>query len=997
MASNEGDVHQLQENWSNIISRKEDEINKLREKHVSELEERLFTKESEVGDLRQDLSKLRDDLKYNLEVLEERDRDLREYDEVLSRELKKSQDRSRVIDETRGVVEKLQLELQAERQKRDEEKNYYKQKVFELREEAENAKYGKEEAILRQKEAFEKIRRGLEKEVEELNGEKDLQSHQLTNLFNEKVQRLESELRLQKQEATHRVKQLEEKLEKRESDLEKVTKSEREKGASLSRAQEASAEHERSAKALSFEFEEWKVTKENVIAELEGKLQSVTRSHQVYVNNAKTAENKLSLELLDLQNVAEKLQETYQKRLKDEYSGLVSERDTFKVRTEAAEERLKALESELQSLQSAHKIEERDAREKIAKLEAERNEALQNLSSSTQDITRKYHTEMRMLKEELWSKNEEVSVLRTKETNMKSSLDSRRGDINSYKEQLASSIERERELKRTVRALQLKAELDLQTSEAKISASNENVVKQLTEEKDYSSEKMRQYEEKIIEQEDQIAALRKEIDTSKQPQPQPQLQSQLATSIPENWSPDSSLLGLNLNLSDVSPTMSLNTPAKPGAIATKIKEMESENARLKDVIGALRQEMESVEAPAVDESKLKALELELAASDADYQQAMNHVRILQSRDAADSSSGGNRAELDFLRGQSARILLENRNMRRLGIHAGAASAAISARDDASLKAASTLDQISDTYTQERLLIYSKLVDMRNLLTPKKRENPTSMGDNNMIIALADKVAELVQRACKRLEIKASNLRRVTDERDRVLALNNALRSTIDKKKRSENESELSAKDDAAIPSLPEFNSNTAEERILTETNEKLSYVQSSLVDLKQQSEELMRYQRETQKLISQTDESQNAPSSSSSFRPQSSAGKQQQISGNKSTSAERKTQVGEKITPPKQAKKASTSFKGLKLTGSSQTLSSQTQKPALRTAASSQGTTSQRAKLQALALRKQRREKELSKPKIRNYNIKDDKAVTEQISSGSTSGGGNDATNEGRG
>ena len=59
-------------------------------------------------------------------------------------------------------------------------------------------------------------------------------------------------------------------------------------------------------------------------------------------------------------------------------------------------------------------------------------------------------------------------------------------------------------------------------------------------------------------------------------------------------------------------------------------------------------------------------------------------------------------------------------------------------------------------THQRLLNYSKLVDMRNLLTPKKRENPTSMGDNNMIIALADKVAELVQRACKRLEIKASN-------------------------------------------------------------------------------------------------------------------------------------------------------------------------------------------------------------------------------------------------
>ena len=70
---------------------------------------------------------------------------------------------------------------------------------------------------------------------------------------------------------------------------------------------------------------------------------------------------------------------------------------------------------------------------------------------------------------------------------------------------------------------------------------------------------------------------------------------------------------------------------------------------------------------------MKALELELSACDADYQQALSHVKILQARDAADTNNNKNKAELDFLRSQSVKILQENRNMRRTHMRSSDAS------------------------------------------------------------------------------------------------------------------------------------------------------------------------------------------------------------------------------------------------------------------------------------------------------------------------------------
>ena len=960
-ASAAGTMPPVQGNWSEIVSQKEVELNALRERHVAELEERLKSKEAAMASIEEAHDRLREDFKYNLEVLEERDRDLKEYDEVLAREVRKGQDRSKMIDETRAVIDRLQRELQSERQARSEEQGLHKQRLFELKEDAENAKFGGEEALLRQREAFERRRRELERECEELRGEAEARDRALRGDRDAAVQRLESELRLQRQEAAHESSKLRERSEALEAEVSRRKAEEEEREKALAEATERAAEAERVARSVTIEFEEWKLDRETCSADLQRRLDVALRNHQAEANAHKAAQTAISSELRDLQAAGERLEAAYARRVDQEHSGLIAERDSYKVRAEAAEDRCASLEGELEEERRGGEAEREMVGERVGRLERERNEAVRNLTGTRSEITAKYQAEIRVLREELWSKNEEVSALRAKETIARGALDDRRGDINSYKEQLASSLERERELKRSLRAMELKAELDLEKTEASVSATNENVVRQLTQDKDTSSERIRQFEERVRGLE---AELEKERSRAEEAAAAAAAGAAMAASKEEPagvaqrasgqgadavWSPDSSLLGgLIPNIGEISPAVSLErTPGRADPLSqAKIKELDLENNRLRDVISALRQEMESVEGQADAASgpqRVAALEAELAASDADYQRSRDHVRILQERGAGEAGVAVG-AELEFLRAQQARILEENRSMRRLRILPGAEAAEVAAAPPP------PVDPNAESYGQERLLVYSKLCDMRAELGAAGPGGAETSAAEGMVAALAQEVGDLVKKVRRRLEARTSKLRRTEEERDRILDLNNALRSSMAKAEAA------SAPAAAAIPSLPD---RGTDER-LQETNEKLSYVQSSLVDLTRQSEELVRYQREAQ---AQAALERPAGARSQGAPPAKSRQRQQRPRSAAGTSAE--------VAAPSKAPG------GLQLRGNRAPSST-----ASRGAAANQGTASQRAKLQAIALKRQRREarerEEQQRPQIRNYNIRDDRRAAEE-------------------
>ena len=92
-----------------LISEKEREVTALRERRLADLQSSLADKCKEVDSYKARLGKVEDDFKYNLEVLDERDRELREFEDVLAAEHKKHEERSKMLSGARNLVAALQV------------------------------------------------------------------------------------------------------------------------------------------------------------------------------------------------------------------------------------------------------------------------------------------------------------------------------------------------------------------------------------------------------------------------------------------------------------------------------------------------------------------------------------------------------------------------------------------------------------------------------------------------------------------------------------------------------------------------------------------------------------------------------------------------------------------------------------------------------------------------------------------------------------------------
>ncbi|KAK3258525.1 hypothetical protein CYMTET_32433, partial [Cymbomonas tetramitiformis] len=104
--------------------------------------------------------------------------------------------------------------------------------------------------------------------------------------------------------------------------------------------------------------------------------------------------------------------------------------------------------------------------------------------TTTEELRRQAHSDSVELKEQLWARDAELAATREKMAGLKKALDERRSDLMRYKEQLAASLERERDAQRQLVQLRLRSESDLDEQTASAAVENEKLIKSLTEQRD---------------------------------------------------------------------------------------------------------------------------------------------------------------------------------------------------------------------------------------------------------------------------------------------------------------------------------------------------------------------------------------------------------------------------------------------------------------------------------------------------------------------------------
>ncbi|PNH11744.1 hypothetical protein TSOC_001422, partial [Tetrabaena socialis] len=140
---------------------------------------------------------LKADFSYNLDLLRQRDEELAAYDETAVRQAAQEAAARGRAAELELMVAELQAEVQAARGAAQQQEFLLQAKRAELAGLLEEERLGRAEALLRQKEHAEGLRRGLQRELEESLEQAERQRRALSAAFQQQLQEAQEGLRAQ--------------------------------------------------------------------------------------------------------------------------------------------------------------------------------------------------------------------------------------------------------------------------------------------------------------------------------------------------------------------------------------------------------------------------------------------------------------------------------------------------------------------------------------------------------------------------------------------------------------------------------------------------------------------------------------------------------------------------------------------------------------------------------------------------------------------------------
>ena len=150
-----------------LLTRKESELMALRSRRVSDLESRVERGATELAQLRSRMHQLREDFQYNLNLLDERDRELERYDAQFARAATEAEDSARQVREARLAAQEAVSESRRWQQRASESEAHHARRVAEMRDSVERERFNRDEALLRQREEFDAHKRALMRQIAE--------------------------------------------------------------------------------------------------------------------------------------------------------------------------------------------------------------------------------------------------------------------------------------------------------------------------------------------------------------------------------------------------------------------------------------------------------------------------------------------------------------------------------------------------------------------------------------------------------------------------------------------------------------------------------------------------------------------------------------------------------------------------------------------------------------------------------------------------------------
>ncbi|KAK2876272.1 hypothetical protein Q8A67_020368 [Cirrhinus molitorella] len=456
---------------------KEREWKELQALRIRQLETALNEATSELSTQRERFLRLRDDFKYNLRVLEERDRELERYDALAARAQTEESARREEVSELRIEIAKLQDALEKQRRVKEDVEVQYQKRGIEHRVKLEKVESMMESEIQKLREENETLRRDLQRRIRESDGELALQKQEMMADFDGEMRKREHEFHLKLDEMNSMVlsHELKEKLLSKE--LEVHSKAHSQATGALQASEELYQQAQKEIQRRDWDLKNTTSMKDSRIKELEVKLKQMENNYK----KEQEAYNRKHAEL--------------ERRFREKEDALGLMRDAHA--RELQEERGKI--SELQA-QLDRMILEQERRKKSHMDDLHhRDQQIQELRVQLETTRSGWDTYITQVSKENVSKDTELLSAGEREAKVRAELERCKEDIERYKQQVSSGLQREQALEQKRVQLELDWEQRCEEVRSEHYLRSEELIQSLTQARDQITAELREKERELQE------------------------------------------------------------------------------------------------------------------------------------------------------------------------------------------------------------------------------------------------------------------------------------------------------------------------------------------------------------------------------------------------------------------------------------------------------------------------------------------------------------------
>ncbi|XP_029401411.1 coiled-coil domain-containing protein 57 isoform X2 [Mus pahari] len=441
---------------SELLARKEEEWRALQAHRAQMQEAALQAAQNRLEEAQGKLWRLQEDFFYNLQVLEERDRELERYDVEFTQARRREEAQQAETSELKIEVAKLKQELTRESRRVGELQHQHQLMLQEHRLELERVHSDKNSKLDHQREQNEHLKWKLERKLKELDGELALQRQ--IKLLNKELQAL------------------------------------RDAGARAAESlQKAEAEH----------------------MELERKLQDRARELQDLEAMKDARIKGLEKKLHSAQLAKKKAEETF-RRKHEELDRQARERDTVLMAVKRAHaEELQALDAKVLELQfRSETLEGQLRRAECTRAEdaKEKNALTDKFREDAAALKAAWDAQITQMAKEAVSKDLQIHMLQEEEMKLKAQVAKFQQDIDRYKQQLTLAVERGQSLEREQVQLGLDWQRRCDDVERDQIQKSETLIQGLTKARDQVAAKLQETEKALRKQETLLKAVSLERD-----------------------------------------------------------------------------------------------------------------------------------------------------------------------------------------------------------------------------------------------------------------------------------------------------------------------------------------------------------------------------------------------------------------------------------------------------------------------------------------------------